>query len=79
MERDRARDDLAKALEATRELDRACSEVVQERDLLKAQVEGFGAFLAKARKEAVQEYRANFKEMSDYLDLMQDATEEYKA
>ena len=42
-------------------------------------MEGFGASLAKAREEAVQEYRGNFKEMNDYLDLMQDAIEEYKA
>ena len=53
--------------------------VVWEWDSLKVQVEGFGASLAKASEEAVQEYRANFKETYDYLDLMQDATKEYKA
>ena len=42
-------------------------------------MERFGASLAKAYEEAVQEYRAKFKETSDYLDLMNDATEEYKA
>ena len=42
-------------------------------------MEGFEASLAKACEEAVQEYRANFKETSDYLDLLNDATEEYKA
>ena len=34
--------------------------------------------MAKAREEAVHEYKANFKETDDYLDLMQEATEEYK-
>ena len=47
--------------------------------MVKVQVEGFGALLAKALEEAGQEYRAYFKETNDYLDLMQDATEEYKA
>ena len=42
-------------------------------------MEGFGASLAKAHEEAIQEYRANFKETNDYLDLMHSATEEYKA
>ena len=42
-------------------------------------MEGIGATLAKAREEAVQEYKANFKETDDYLDLMWDATEEYNA
>ena len=57
---DRARDDLVKAQEVARELNLACSMAVQaqkdaegERDQLKAQVEGFGASLAKAREEAV--------------------------
>ena len=42
-------------------------------------MERFGASLAKTYEEAVQEYRANFKETSDYLDLMNDATKEFKA
>ena len=46
---------------------------------LKALVERFEVSLAKACEEAVQEYRAKFKEANDYLDLMQDTTEEYKA
>ena len=77
-ERDRACDDLVKAQEATRGLYPTCLEVFRKQDLLKAQVEGFGASLAKAHEEAIQEYRANFKEMNDYLDLMHNATEEYK-
>ena len=72
---DEARNDLAKAQEAVRELDLAEG----ERDQLKARVEGFKASLAKAREEDTQEYRANFKETNDYLDFMNDATEEYKA
>ena len=42
-------------------------------------MEGFGASLVKAHEEAVQEYMANLKENNDYLDLMNDTTEEYKA
>ena len=88
-----ARDDLAKAYEAARKLDLARSVAVQtqkyakgERDRLKAklnqhkaQTKGFGPSLAKVRKEAVQEYSANFKETNDCLDLLNDATKEYKA
>ena len=50
-----------------------------ERDQLKALVEGFEAALARARKEAVQEYRANFKETRKYTYVLNDAFEEYKA
>ena len=64
------RDDLAKAQEAARELGRALLAVVRKRDSLKVQVEGFGASLAKAHEEAIQEYKANFKETDDYLDLI---------
>ena len=42
-------------------------------------MERFVASLAKAREEVVQEYRANFKETSNYLDLMNDAIQKYKA
>ena len=41
-------------------------------------MEGFRASLAKAREKAAQEYRANFKETNDYLDLINNATKEYK-
>ena len=61
------------------ELKRALLVAVREQDSLKVQVEGIRASLAKAREEAVQEYKANFKETDDYLDLMRDATKEYKA
>ena len=53
--------------------------VVREQDSLKVQVEDVGTSLAKARKEAAQEYKANLKDINDYLDLFQDATKEYKA
>ena len=43
------------------------------------QAKGFKASSTKARKEAVQEYRANFKETNDYLELLNDAAKEYKA
>ena len=42
-------------------------------------MEGFEAALARAREELVQEYRANFKEKIEYLDVLNDASEEYKA
>ena len=42
-------------------------------------MEGFRASLTRAREEVVQEYKANFKETRDYLDILNDATEEYKA
>ena len=48
-------------------------------DQLNSLVEGSGASLTKAREEAVQEYIANFKGTGDYLDILNDATEEYKA
>ena len=40
---------------------------------------GIGTLVAQAREEAVQEHKANFKETDDYLDLIWDATVEYKA
>ena len=40
---------------------------------------GIEALLAQACEETVQECKPNFKEMDDYLDLIRDATKEYKA
>ena len=34
--------------------------------------------MTKAHEEAVQEYKANFKDTNDYLELMRDAVAEYK-
>ena len=39
---------------------------------------GIGALVAQACEEVVQEYKTNFKDKDDYLDLMRDATSEYK-
>ena len=49
-----------------------------ERNTLKVHMVRIGAIVAQAREEAVQEYKANFKDTDDYLDLMRDATMEYK-
>ena len=68
-----------KAQKALCELEQAHQATVQERNTLKVHMAGIGALMAKAREEAVQEYKANFKETDDYLDLMRDAIEEYKA
>ena len=51
---------------------------VRERNSLWVQVVGIGAQVTKAREEAVQQYKANFKDMDDYLELMRDAVVEYK-
>ena len=50
----------------------------RERDALKVKVAGIGEKVARAREEAVQEYKDNFKDTDDYLDLMKDAMVEYK-
>ena len=42
-------------------------------------MEEFGVSLTRDCKEAVQEYKANFKETRYYFDLLNDATDEYKA
>ena len=70
----KSQDDLEKATESTRELDLSRSVAVLalmtvegEKDQLKALVERFEAVLARAHKEALQEYRANFKETQEYL------------
>ena len=39
---------------------------------------GIGEQVARAREEAVQEYKNNFKDIDDYLNLMKDAVDEYK-
>ena len=77
-ERDKAWAELEKAQEALREHEKALAATVRERNTLKVHVVGIGELVAQAHEEAVQEYKANFKDMDDYLDLMRDATEEYK-
>ena len=39
---------------------------------------GIGAQVTKAREEAIQQYKANFKDTDDYLKLIRDAVGEYK-
>ena len=51
---------------------------VRERNSLRIQVARIRAQVAKAREEAVQEYKANFKDTDDYLELMRNAVTEYK-
>ena len=34
--------------------------------------------MARAREEAVQEYKNNFKDTDDYLDMMKDVVDKYK-
>ena len=48
----------------------------QEQDALKAEMV---AKVAEARVHTVQEYKNNFKDTVDYLFLMRDAVNEYKA
>ena len=78
IERDRAKVDLEKAKATLNEHEKLLASAVQERDSLKAKVPGIGVQVAKARKEAVREYKKNFKDTNDYLDLMRDAVVEYK-
>ena len=52
---------------------------IRGRNSLKVHEAGIEALIAQAREEAVQEYKANFKDTDDYLDLMRDATKGYKA
>ena len=39
---------------------------------------GIRALMVQGHKESVQEFKANFKDMDNYLDLMRAATIEYK-
>ena len=77
-ERDRARADLERANIALQEQDKALNAAAPERDMLKGELAGMGDKVARAREEAVQEYKDNFKHTDDYLDPMRDAVEEYK-
>ena len=76
VERDKARAELEKAREALCKNERALANVVWERNILKVYV--VGALVAQAREEAIHEYKVNFKDTDDYLDLIRDATMEYK-
>ena len=77
-ERDKAWAELEKAQGALHNNEMVLAVTVQERNSLKVNVAIIGALVAQVREEAVQEYKANFKDTNDYLDLMRDATAEYK-
>ena len=74
----KARVEPEKALRELRENEKALANVVWERNTLKVQVVGIGALVAQAREEVVHEYKANFTDTDDYLDLMRDSTMEHK-
>ena len=78
LERDRAKANLEKAKTALIEHERVLDSAVRARNSLRIQVAGIGAQVAKARKKAIQEYKANFKDTDNYLELMRDAVAEYK-
>ena len=77
LKRDRAKTDLVKASAALTEHEKVLDAAVQERNSLRVQVAGIRVHVAKAREEAVQQYKANFKDTDDYLELMRDAMVEY--
>ena len=60
------------------ENEKALTNVVRKMNTLKVHTAGIRALVAQAREEVVEEYNANFKDTDDYLDLMRDATMEYK-
>ena len=76
LERDQARANLEQAKALLQEKDKSLHDVAREQDTIKAEVE---AMVAKARSDAVQEYKDGFKDTMDYLFLMWDAVNEYKA
>ena len=53
------------AVQAQKDTEGKQDQLRSEREQLKAHEEGFGAFLAKAHEEAVQEFKANFNETND--------------
>ena len=59
------------------ENNKTLTNVVWERNTLKVHMARIGALMAQAHEQAVQEYKVNFKDTYDYLDLMRDATMEY--
>ena len=78
IEKNRAKADLEKAKMALNEHEKVLASAFWERDLLKVQVAGTWAQVAKAHEEAIWEYKENFKDTDDYLDLMRDDITKYK-
>ena len=75
-ELERARAHLEEAKAIIQEKDRALQVAVQEKDSLKAEM---AIKVAKAEVDAVQAYKNGFKDTMDYLFLMRDVVNEYKA
>ena len=71
-----ARAHLEEAKAIIQEKDRALQVAVREHDSLKAEM---ATKVAKAEVNAVQAYKDGFKDTMDYLFLMRDAVNEYKA
>ena len=63
LERDRAKVDLARAKAVLIKHEKVLDGAVRERNSLRIQVARVGTQVAKACEEAVQEYKANFKDM----------------
>ena len=60
------------------ENEKALANVVWERNTLKVYVEGIEALVAQTQEEAIQEYKVNFKDTENYLNLIRDVVTEYK-
>ena len=65
VERDRAKADLVKASAALIEHKKVLDAAVQEKNFVRVQVAGIGVEVAKAHEEAVQQYKANFKDTDE--------------
>ena len=78
LERDRIKANLEKAKATLQEQDRAFHAAARERDMLKGELAEMGERMARAREEAVQDYKDHIKDSLDYLNLMRDAVAEYK-
>ena len=77
-ERDKVKAEQERVQGALYENEKALVNVILERNTLKVHVARIRALMAQAREKAIQEYKANFKDTDNYLDLMRDATTEYK-
>ena len=82
-EADRARAELEQAKALILEKDRALQTATLEQESLKAEVAArkaeVAASVAEAEMDAVKAYKDGFKDKVDYLFLMRDAVNEYKA
>ena len=60
------------------ENEKALANVVWERNTLKVYVAGIEALVAQTQEEAIQEYKVNFKDTENYLNLIRDVVTKYK-